>query len=76
MPKVKTLTISELELINLKITLTIEEAAIYAGISADKIRKLVHTKDFPCFKNGNKWLINKEMLQEWIAKVSVEHREI
>ncbi|WP_286910685.1 helix-turn-helix domain-containing protein [Clostridium sp. UBA1652] len=76
MPKVKTITTNELELINVKITLTIEEAAIYAGISADKIRQLVHTKDFPCFKNGNKWLINKQMLQEWIAKVSVEHREI
>jgi len=35
-----------------------------------KIRQLVHTPDFPCFKNENKWLINKELLDEGLSEVS------
>lgn len=57
-----------------KATLDIKGAAEYAGIHAGKIRELVHTEDFPCFKNGNKWLINKELLDEWLKKISREHR--
>ena len=60
----------------LKVTLKIKEAAEYAGIREEKIRQLVHTDDFPCFKNGNKWLINRDLLNEWLKKVSIEHRQI
>lgn len=59
-----------------KLTLNIIEASKVAGVNEDKIRQLVHTTDFPCFKNGNKWLINREMLNEWLKKVSSEHRKI
>ena len=59
-----------------KTTLSLKEAAIYAAISEDKVRQLVHTKDFPCFKNGNRWCINREMLNDWLKKISVEHRQI
>ncbi|MPQ32469.1 DNA-binding protein [Clostridium estertheticum] len=59
-----------------KLTLTIQEAIEISGIGEEKLRQLVHTKDFPCFKNGNKWCINREMLNEWLKKISVEHRQI
>jgi len=76
MPKTNTISNAELEIVNLKTTLSVVETAIYAGMSEDKIRQLVHTKDFPCFKNGNKWCINREMLNDWLKKISVEHRQI
>ena len=76
MPKLNKMTSEDLSLINIKTTLTIVETAIYAGIAEDKIRRLVHTKDFPCFKNGNKWCINREMLNDWLKKISLEHRQI
>jgi len=76
MPKTILINSSDLSFINIKTTLSVEEAAMYAGIAADKIRQLVHTKDFPCFKNGNKWCINREMLNEWLKKASAEHRQI
>lgn len=76
MPKLIRMTSEDLLIINMKTTLTIVETSIYAGIAEDKIRQLVHTKDFPCFKNGNKWCINREMLNEWLKKISVEHRQI
>ena len=76
MPKLTKMTSEELLVINMKTTLTIIEAAIYVGVAEDKVRQLVHTKDFPCFKNGNKWCINREMLNDWLKKISVEHRQI
>lgn len=60
----------------IKLTLSIKEAVKYSGINEEKIRRLVHTDDFPCFKNGNKWLINRELLDEWLKKISVEHRQL
>lgn len=61
---------------NEKLTLNINETSQYAGINEEKIRQLVHTQDFPCFKNGNKWLINRELLDEWLKKISKEHKQI
>jgi len=76
MPKLNEITNEGLSLINIKTTLSIVETSMYASIAEDKIRQLVHTKDFPCFKNGNKWCINREMLNDWLKKISVEHRQI
>ncbi|MBZ9633024.1 helix-turn-helix domain-containing protein [Clostridium sp. FP1] len=76
MPRLTHITNEGLSLINIKTTLSIVETAVYAGIAEDKIRRLVHTKDFPCFKNGNKWCVNREMLNDWLKKISVEHRQI
>jgi excisionase family DNA binding protein len=76
MPKLIQLDNESLKNLNLKTTFSIPEASIYAGIAEDKIRRLVHTNDFPCFKNGNKWCINREMLSDWLKKISLEHREI
>lgn len=59
-----------------KAALNISELAEYSGIGEDRIRQLVHTKDFPCFRNGNKWLINKKLFDEWLDNISIEHRQL
>ncbi|WP_125153139.1 excisionase [Clostridium rectalis] len=56
-----------------KATLTIEECCKYSGIGRDKLLQLAHAKnDFPAFKVGKKFLVNKELLDEWLDKVSKE----
>lgn len=59
-----------------KATLTIQECANFTGIGRDKLMELAHSKntDFPCFKVGTKYLINKEMLMLWLEKITKESR--
>ncbi|AND84228.1 excisionase family DNA-binding protein [Clostridium tyrobutyricum] len=59
-----------------KPTMTIDECKEYSGIGRDKLMELVHAEnsDFPCFRNGNKFLINKKKLDLWLEKVSEEKR--
>ena len=59
-----------------KAALNVNELAEYSGIGEDKIRQLVHTDDFPSFKNGSKWLINRELFDEWHKRVALEHRQL
>lgn len=61
-----------------KVTLTIREAALYCGIGHEKIRDLVekNNTDFPFFKVGCRVAINKEMLDDWLVKISKEHRQV
>ncbi len=59
-----------------KTALNVSQLAEYSGLSEDKIRQLVHTDDFPCFRNGNKWLINRELFDEWHKNVALEHRQL
>lgn len=56
-----------------KATLTIDECSKYSGIGRDKILQLAHgNNDFPSFKVGKKFLINKELLDLWLNKISKE----
>lgn len=59
-----------------KPTMTIDECKEYSGIGRDKLMELAHAEnsDFPCFRNGNKFLINKKKLDLWLEKVSEEKR--
>lgn len=59
-----------------KLTMTILECAKYTGIGKDKIMELVHSQnsDFPRFKVGSKFLINREMLDDWMEKITREKR--
>lgn len=60
-----------------KVTLTIEECVAYSGIGRDKILELAHgNNDFPCFKVGKKFLINKELLDSWLKNISKEKKAI
>lgn len=59
-----------------KLTLTIDEATKLSGIGRDKLLELAHSQknDFPCFKVGSKFLINRQMLIDWLEKISKEGR--
>jgi excisionase family DNA binding protein len=59
-----------------KATLTIDECAVFSGIGRNKLLELVHTSnsDFPCFKVGAKFLINRQMLVTWLEKIAKEKR--
>lgn len=61
-----------------KVTLTIQECANFTGIGRDKLMELAHSEnsDFPCFKVGAKFLINKEMLLAWLDKITKEGRTL
>lgn len=59
-----------------KATLTIAECASLTGIGRDKLMELAHSNnsDFPCFKVGTKFLINRKLLSIWLKKISQEKR--
>lgn len=61
-----------------KATLTIDECAEFSGIGRNKLLELVHcpTSDFPWFKVGAKFLINRQMVISWLERVSREKRTI
>ena len=63
---------------NQKETLSIKEAATYSGIGHETIRALVNKKnsDFPFFIIFKKVIIKRSLLDEWLEKVSIEHRNI
>lgn len=61
-----------------KATLTIKECAEYSGLGETKIREHIHSEksDFPFFRNGVKFGVNKELLDIWLKKVATEHKTI
>lgn len=68
--------LSELECENSKATLTIHECAKFTGIGKDKLFQLAHSQQsgFPVFKVGAKFLVNKDLLIEWLSKITLERR--
>lgn len=62
----------------IKRTLTVTECAEHIKVSEEKIRELINkpNTDFPYFNVGAKVLINREMLQEWLEKISLDHGQI
>lgn len=61
-----------------KTTLTVLECSEIMNVSKEKIRELINKPDtdFPYFKVGVKVLINRELLMQWMKKISEEHRSI
>lgn len=61
-----------------KATLTIDECAEFSGIGRNKLLELVHApnSDFPWFKVGAKYLINRQMIITWLEKISTEKRAL
>lgn len=59
-----------------KLTLTIDEASKLSGIGRTKLSELIYKEntDFPYFKVGSKYLINRDMLLEWLEKITKEGR--
>ena len=61
-----------------KATMTIQECAKYSGIGKDKLMELAHStnSDFPAFRVGKKFLINKELLDNWLENISKEKKTL
>lgn len=61
-----------------KATLTIDECAEFSGIGRNKLMELVHASnsDFPCFRVGTKFLINRQMLIAWLERIAKEKRTL
>lgn len=57
-----------------KATLTIQECAAFSGIGRDKLLELVHNprSEFPYFKVGAKYLVNRDLFIKWLEKISTE----
>ncbi|SHK39316.1 DNA binding domain-containing protein, excisionase family [Hathewaya proteolytica DSM 3090] len=56
---------------SIKKTLTIDETVKYTGIGREKITQLAHGQnDFPSFRVGAKFLINKDMLDVWLENIA------
>jgi len=51
----------------MKIALSIEEAADYTGIGRNTLRKLVEWNKLPVLKVGRKVLIKKDMLEKFMT---------
>jgi len=59
-----------------QMSLTIEEAAKLSNIGILKVRGLVASDEIPHFKNGVKTMINRQLLEDYIKKISLERRQI
>lgn len=49
--------------------LTLKEFCVYLGIGQTKARELIKSKDCTfSLKIGNRWYINKRLLDKWLSK--------
>lgn len=51
-----------------KLTYSVDEAAQVLGVSRCTLYKLIHRSDFPALKVGNRQLISREGLAEWVRR--------
>lgn len=49
-----------------KLAVTPKELAAALSISPNRARELVHIKDFPAIKNGNRYVIPVQEFREWL----------
>ena len=58
-------------------TLSVKEAAAELGVCIPSVYSyLIPRQDFPAFRVGNRWLIPKDGLRDWIEKQGQEKEEI
>lgn len=48
------------------ITMTMEEASIYIGISYEKLRLMANSGEVPCISCGRRKLFRKATLDQWM----------
>lgn len=51
-----------------KLAYSVDEAAQVLGVSRSTVYTLIHRADFPALKIGNRQLISREGLAEWVRK--------
>lgn len=50
------------------LAITIEEAAEYIGVGKDCVKRMTEVPDFPLFRIGNRTLIIKPKILDWLTK--------
>lgn len=55
---------------DIKLTLSIAEAAELSGIGREKLTELTYREDFPCFKVGERTRINRDKFIEWLNRIT------
>jgi excisionase family DNA binding protein len=58
-----------------KICLNVTEVAEVLGVSRPTVYQLLRRADFPSFKVGNRTLVPKASLENWVINQSVERQE-
>lgn len=56
-----------------RLTMSVPEAAEALGVARSTMYQIIHRADFPAFKLGNRTLISRSGLEEWV-KAQGEHR--
>lgn len=50
-----------------KTVFNLKEAAAYLGISVPTLSVLLHEREIPCRRAGQRWLISKAALDDWLT---------
>ena len=53
-----------------KVALNITEVAEVLGVSRPLVYRLLHREDFPSFKVGNRTLVSRAALEQWVINQS------
>lgn len=61
---------------NEKFVFTPEEAAQYAGIGEGKIRRLCSSGEIKAMRSGNRWLIPKKLLEEFVIEKAMKGESV
>ena len=56
-----------------ELTYSVTEAAEVLGISRPSMYNLIHAEGFPTLKVGNRRLISKELLAEWVKEQAAQN---
>ena len=52
--------------------MTAKEVSEYLGLCLPTLYRYIHMDRIPCFRLGNRWRFNKEILDEWIRRRVLE----
>lgn len=56
--------------------MTIKKFSEVTGIGQSTIRRLVHSRDFPAFRTGNRWRIEYKSAMEYFGKAAAEKADL
>ncbi|MDD4366047.1 MAG: helix-turn-helix domain-containing protein [Eubacteriales bacterium] len=56
-----------------KTVFNLKEAAAYLGISVPTLAALLHEGTIPCRRAGQRWLISKTALDDWLTNPDIKN---
>lgn len=55
--------------------LSVDEIAVYLGITRDTIYRWIDSKDIPVHRLGRRWKFRKEEVDEWVKSGGADDRD-